>query len=84
MTEKSRGEGNLAAMILLVTDSVVHPCKAPRVLSIELSDRLQQQRLPGSSNLPHSLSVRMLEQSDELIIRRGLFGGWKVARLRFR
>ena len=72
VTEKPRGERDLAAMILLVADSVLHPRQAPRVLSVELSDRLQQQRLPGSADLPHSLIVRTLEQSDEFILPGGL------------
>jgi hypothetical protein len=52
MTEHPRSERDLAAMVLLMADPVVHPRKAPGVLSVELPDRLQKQRLPGSTNLP--------------------------------
>src|SRR5262245_28391248 len=67
MTENTAGKCDLASMIFLMTDPMVHPGQSPCVLSVELRNGLQQERVSGGTNLPHAVLMRALQQNAKFV-----------------
>src|SRR5467141_3582661 len=67
--DEPRVQRELAAMIFLVRNRVMHPREAQRGLAVELPDGLQHRHLAGRAETLRAVGVRALQRLEERGLR---------------